>query len=193
MRENRMLLSDPTVLEALSHPVRLDVLGFLMSEGTATASVCARAVGDTPSNCSYHLRVLAKHGLVEQQASADGRERPWKATITGLAIEPTAGATSTDEPGNDAASAAMLSASLQLDHQLAREHLRTREALPLQWRQVDAHAAYGLRVTPDELKQIVERIDAVVRPYIAATRDDAPSDAEPAHVAVLAFPRPQFR
>lgn len=188
MRENRMLLSDPAVLDALSHPVRLDVLGYLMSEGAATASVCARAVGDTPSNCSYHLRVLAKHGLVEQQASPDGRERPWKATITGLAIEP-----SDDEPGTDAASAAMASASLQLDHQLAREHLRTRESLPQEWRQVDAHAAYGLRVTPDELKQIVERIDAVVRPYIAATRDDAPNDAEPAHLAVLAFPRPRFK
>jgi DNA-binding transcriptional ArsR family regulator len=188
MRETRILLSDPAVLDALSHPVRLDVLGYLMSEGTATASVCARAVGDTPSNCSYHLRVLAKHGLVEQQASSDGRERPWKATITGLAIEQ-----SDDEAGNDAANAAMLSASLQLDHQLAREHLRSRESLPQEWRHLDAHAAYGLRVTPDELKQIVERIDAVVRPYIAATRENAPSDAELAHVAMLAFPRPQFK
>lgn len=187
MHENRKLLSDPAVIDALSHPVRLDVLGYLMSEGTATASVCARAVGDTPSNCSYHLRVLAKHGLVEQQASPDGRERPWKATVTGLAIEPS------DDASDGAASAAMASASLQLDHQLAREHLRTRESLPSQWRQIDAHAAYGLRVTPDELKHIVEQIDAVVRPYIAATRDDAPSDAEPAHLAVLAFPRPRFR
>ncbi|HWU57538.1 MAG TPA: helix-turn-helix domain-containing protein [Microbacteriaceae bacterium] len=188
MRENRMLLRDPAVLDALSHPVRLDVLGYLMSEGTATASVCARAVGDTPSNCSYHLRVLAKHGLVEQQPSSDGRERPWKATITGLAIEQ-----GDDEQGNEAASAAMAAASLQLDQQLAREHLRSRESLPQKWRQVDAHAAYGLRVTPDELKQLTERIDAIVRPYIAATRDDAPSDAELAHLAVLAFPRPQFR
>jgi DNA-binding IclR family transcriptional regulator len=54
----------------------MDVLSFLMSTGPATASTCARAVGDSPSNCSYHLRVLAAHGLVEQDVSSDGRERP---------------------------------------------------------------------------------------------------------------------
>ena len=63
MHENRPNLSDPAVIDALAHPVRLDVLGYLMSVGSATASQCARAVGDTPSNCSYHLRVLAAHGF----------------------------------------------------------------------------------------------------------------------------------
>lgn len=63
MQERRVNLTDPAVVDALAHPVRLDVLGYLMSVGPATASQCARAVGDTPSNCSYHLRVLASHGL----------------------------------------------------------------------------------------------------------------------------------
>jgi len=187
MRENRLLLSDPAVLDALSHPVRLDVLGYLMSAGSATASVCARAVGDTPSNCSYHLRVLAKHGLVEQDVSDDGRERPWKATITGFGVD-----TSSDEPGDTAAAASLAAASLQLDYQLAREHLRTRDTLPSDWRETDAFANYGLRVTATELRRIVEAIDAVVRPYIGATREHAPSDAELAHLTVFAFPRPRF-
>ncbi|HEY5222831.1 MAG TPA: helix-turn-helix domain-containing protein [Microbacteriaceae bacterium] len=187
MHENRPLLNDPAVLDALSHPVRLDVLSYLMSEGPATASVCARAVGDTPSNCSYHLRVLAKHGLVEQVASDDGRERPWKATITGFTTD-----LSSSDPADVAATAAMVGASLQLDYQLAREHLRTRESLPQPWRDTDAHLNYGLRVTPEELHSIVDAIDAVIRPYIAATRDNAPTDAEPAHLSVLAFPRPTF-
>ena len=72
---HRPRITDPEALEALAHPVRLDVLGFLMSQGPATASECARAVDDTPSNCSYHLRVLAKHWLVEPAPSDDGRER----------------------------------------------------------------------------------------------------------------------
>ena len=84
MGDTRPVLTDPEVLEALAHPVRLDLLTYLMSDGPATASVCARAVGDTPSNCSYHLRALAGHGLVERASSRDGRERPWRATITGL-------------------------------------------------------------------------------------------------------------
>jgi DNA-binding transcriptional ArsR family regulator len=188
MRENRPLLNDPAVLDALSHPVRLDVLGYLMSSGPATASVCARAVGDTPSNCSYHLRVLAGHGLVEQAESSDGRERPWQATITGFDTE-----TSSSDPADAAAMAAMVGAALQLDHQLAREYLRNRETLSPEWRDTDAHANYGLRVTPNELHELIDAIDALVRPYIAATRDDAPTDAAPAHLSLLAFPRPNFQ
>ena len=45
MNEKRPLLTDPEVLEALAHPVRLDLLSYLMSDGPATASACARAVG----------------------------------------------------------------------------------------------------------------------------------------------------
>jgi DNA-binding transcriptional ArsR family regulator len=187
MRENRPLLNDPAVLDALSHPVRLDVLGYLMSSGPATASVCARAVGDTPSNCSYHLRVLAGHGLVDQVESSDGRERPWRATITGFETEP-----SSSDPGDAAAVAAMVGAALQLEYQLAREHLRTRESLAPEWRDTDAQLSYGLRVTPSELHHLIDAIDSLVRPYIAATRDDAPTDAAPAHLSILAFPRPEF-
>src|SRR5689334_4194271 len=86
--EARKRITEPAALEALAHPVRLDLLNYLMSNGPATASTCARAVGDTPSNCSYHLRMLAKFGLVGEAPSADGRERPWRALVTGLITNP---------------------------------------------------------------------------------------------------------
>src|ERR1700759_5782882 len=88
MAERRPVLTDPEVLEALAHPVRLDLLTYLMSDGPASASQCARAVGDTPSNSSYHLRTLARHGLVEPVQSPDRRQRPWRATITGFTPPP---------------------------------------------------------------------------------------------------------
>jgi hypothetical protein len=179
--ENRPVL-DAAALASLTHPVRLDLLGYLMSSGPATASYCARAVGDTPSNCSYHLRILARHGLVEPAESASGRERPWRATITGFDVDDA-------DPQSAVATAA---AMLELDHQLAREHLRRRDRLPAEWRRVDQHSSYGLRVTPDELTDIVTRIDAIVRPYLAPTRDDAPDGAAVAHLAVTAFVRPEF-
>jgi DNA-binding transcriptional ArsR family regulator len=185
--ELRRTITDPAALDALAHPVRLDLLSFLMSHGAATASECARAVDDNPSNCSYHLRVLAKHGLVESVESDDGRERPWRATITGLSLD-----LDSDDPSVVAGASAMLEASIQLDYQLAREHVRRRDRIAGAWRDVDAHAQYGLRVSPDELRSIVERIDAIVRPYIAATRADAPEDAEIASLSLLAFPRPTF-
>jgi len=185
--ETRRSITDPSALEALAHPVRLDLLSFLMSNGSATASECARAVDDSPSNCSYHLRVLAKHGLVEHTDSDDGRERPWRATVTGLSLDLDA-----DDPAAAAGASALLEASLLLDYQLAREHVRRRDRIEGPWREVDAHAQYGLKVTPDELRSIVERVDAIIRPYIAATRDDAPGDAAAASISLVAFPRPTF-
>ena len=186
--EVRRTITDPAALDALAHPVRLDLLSFLMSHGAATASECARAVDDNPSNCSYHLRVLAKHGLVEPVESDDGRERPWRATITGLSLD-----LDSDDPSVVAGATAMLEASIRLDYQLAREHVRHRDRIEGAWRDIDAHAQYGVKVSPDELRSIVERIDAIVRPYIAATRQDAPEDAAIANLSLLAFPRPTFR
>ncbi|GEK78755.1 ArsR/SmtB family transcription factor [Agrococcus baldri] len=185
--ERRQTITDPAALDALAHPVRLDLLSFLMAEGPATASECARAVDDSPSNCSYHLRVLGKHGLVEPAASEDGRERPWRATVTGLSLD-----LDSDDPSTVAGATAALEASVQLDYQLAREHIRHRDRLEGAWREVDAHAQYGLRVTPEELRSIVERIDAIVRPYIGATRQGAPPEAATANLSLLAFPRPSF-
>ncbi|WP_186321867.1 helix-turn-helix domain-containing protein [Curtobacterium pusillum] len=185
MQENRPNLADPGVLDALSHPVRLDVLGYLASAGPATASQCARAVGDTPSNCSYHLRVLASHGLVEPDPSGDGRSRPWRTTITGFTTD---GVDPADLAGLDR----MLSASVELDHHLLREYLRGRDAVPQVWRDVGVHASYGLALTPSELAEVVERLDAVVRPYIQATRQRTPTDAEHVHLSLSAFPRLGF-
>nr|WP_221380182.1 helix-turn-helix domain-containing protein [Actinoplanes polyasparticus] len=184
MPERRPSFADPAVLDALAHPVRLDVLGYLMSAGPATASACARAVGDTPSNCSYHLRVLAAHGLVEPDDSGDGRSRPWRTTLTGFTV---------DNTGEGAAGAtAVLAAAIELDHHLAREYLRRRAEFPRHWREQEPHASYGLAVSPEELIDVLQRIDAVVRPYLHPTREDAPADAEHVHLSLMALPRPGF-
>lgn len=179
MRPNRPVITDPAVLAALAHPVRLDVLIYLMSDGPATASVCARAVGDTPSNCSYHLRVLAKHGLVEPEDSADGRERPWRAIITGF---------STADP-RGRGTAELLAASVQRDQRLARDYLTHRDRVPAAWQDADAYFTYTVRVSPDELRDLVDRVDGLIRPLIAATRESAPDDAELVHIGLHAFPR----
>ncbi|MEU8819715.1 hypothetical protein [Actinoplanes sp. NPDC048796] len=86
----------------------------------------------------------------------------------------------------------MLAAAVELDHHLAREYLRRQPDLPEPWREVDSHASFGLALSPDELATVLSRIDAVVRPYLAPTRTDAPADAEHVHLSLMAFPRPGF-
>jgi DNA-binding transcriptional ArsR family regulator len=184
-REARRTISEPATIRALAHPVRLDLLTYLMANGPATASRCARAVGDTPSNCSYHLRALAKVGLVAPDESRDGRERPWRALVTGYDVE-----RHEDDPTSPAARRALALAALTLqrDQRRLRDYLARRERVPRRWRDVDGYANYVLRLNPDELRDLGERLDALIRPYIAATRDDAPPDAEQVQVGLYAFP-----
>jgi DNA-binding transcriptional ArsR family regulator len=184
--ERRPLLTDPEVLEALAHPVRLDLLTYLMAAGPATASACARAVGDTPSNCSYHLRTLAGHGLVEPvESPGDRRRRPWRATVTGFAIDPHADPDTAQGRSN----AAVLSASLALEQGLVRDYLAHRDQVSEAWREADNASTYTLQVTPGELAELNRRIDALIRPLIAAQRADPPPGAELVHLNVYAFPR----
>jgi len=180
--EARRRITEPAALEALAHPVRLDLINYLMSNGPATASACARSVGDTPSNCSYHLRTLAKFGLVGEAVSSDGRERPWRALVTGLAFGPADPAAPMPE-----GAVRMLAVSVQRDQQLARDYLARRDEVPPRWRAADGYATYTLRMTPRELTALGEQIDALIRPYIAATREDAPSGSALVHMGVHGF------
>jgi DNA-binding transcriptional ArsR family regulator len=199
--QNRRTVGTPDELAALAHPLRLDLLNHLMSNGPATASQCARAVGDTPSNCSYHLRYLARHGLVEpappepapetradgegpadpettairEPGQRDNRERPWRATITGFSF------------GSGPQTKTLAAITLQRDHRLAREYLGRIDHVDDAWREAGGLSTYTLRMTSAELAELSQRLDALIRPFIAATRGPV-SGAELVHLGLNAFP-----
>ena len=64
-------------LRALSHPLRLRMLEVLR-EGPATASALGRRLGESSGATSYHLRALAKAGVVEEDERGSKRERWWR-------------------------------------------------------------------------------------------------------------------
>jgi DNA-binding transcriptional ArsR family regulator len=187
-RERRTRIADPRALRALAHPLRLALLDRLMSFGEQTAAQCAEAVGSTASNCSYHLRALARVGLVEPGESADGRERPWRSSSTGLEFGPREAAESNPSA---AAARAVDELALARDEELTRRALARHDKQPTDWRAAEAHNSYALRITPSELGQLIGEIDRLVRPYIGLTRGDAPEDADVAYLRLLAFRHPQ--
>lgn len=73
-------------LRAFSHPLRLRLMELLDREGPLTATRAAALADTTPSNASFHLRLLARHGLVEEAPGGTGRQRPWRAVAGTLAI-----------------------------------------------------------------------------------------------------------
>lgn len=73
---------DPRVLRAIAHPTRNRILAELGATGTSRAADLAHAL-DIPANqASFHLRQLAKYGLVEEapEEARDRRDRVWRLT-----------------------------------------------------------------------------------------------------------------
>jgi predicted ArsR family transcriptional regulator len=73
-------LTDPKAIRALAHPVRWALLEALGDAGTLTATQASDILGESPANCAFHLRTLAKYGFVEEAGGGRGRERPWRQT-----------------------------------------------------------------------------------------------------------------
>jgi len=185
----RRQITDPRALMALAHPIRLALLDYLMTVGPRTASQCAEVVDATPSNCSYHLRHLAKFGLVEPIEASDGRERPWRAAATGFSF----GRPGDERPdtATHAAEAALTATRVEENTRLAHALLDRADRLTPAWRAATAFNNYTLRLTPAELTALTESIDRQIRPYVAPIRDDAPDGAELVHLSLQAFKRPE--
>ena len=71
-------ITDPMAMRALAHPVRMALIELLSVVDTLTATQASEVLGESPANCAFHLRTLAKYGFVEEAGGGRGRERPWK-------------------------------------------------------------------------------------------------------------------
>src|SRR6187402_479556 len=96
---------DPTVLRAIAHPVRNRILGELSAQGPLRAADLSQELGVPANQASFHLRQLAKYGLVEEAVGEgrDRRDRVWRIVDEeGLDLDITA---MEKEPGGAAAAA----------------------------------------------------------------------------------------
>src|SRR5690625_1729637 len=81
---------DAETLKALAHPLRIKIYDHLSTYGSATSTQLAELLGENTGQTSYHLRILARHGLIEDdpEVTARGRERWWRPTRKVLRMEP---------------------------------------------------------------------------------------------------------
>ena len=80
--------ADPRVLRAIAHPVRNRILTELGATGPMRAADLARVL-DVPANqASFHLRQLAKYGLIEEapEEARDQRDRVWRASRESFSV-----------------------------------------------------------------------------------------------------------
>ena len=185
-QRTRTRITDPKVMRALAHPARIAIVEHLQSTGEAmSATQCAGLVELSPSATSYHLRELAKVGLVEQAESrGDGRERLWRSTTAGFSVDG-----DLDEPETRRSQQELVDVYLTRDFTRLREWFARQHEEPPEWRDAAVLMGPMLLLTADELVALSERVKELMEPYRRRERiDDAPADARPVAVHYAAFP-----
>lgn len=75
----RRIVGDARRWRAMAHPMRRDILDHLDAHGPATSTTIAAALTSNTGTTSYHLRVLADAGVIEEDRTRrHGRERWWR-------------------------------------------------------------------------------------------------------------------
>jgi|SRR5664279_2963781 DNA-binding transcriptional ArsR family regulator len=164
-------VEDLDTLKAVSHPIRIRLLGALRVHGPATASALGRELGESSGSTSYHLRQLERFGFVgDAVEQPSGRERRWKA-LHDLTSFPSA--LGDLEGGRE-----------YLDAVRRRQEEHLRDGLDA-WREPRrgiGHADYMVRLAPDQLEQMTAEIEQVIERYAQI------DSGEPVMLHVLALP-----
>src|SRR5580704_7636339 len=153
-------LTDARALRAYAHPVRMKLVGLLRTEGPLTATRAGELLGESSGTTSFHLRQLAKYGLVEEAGGGTGRQKPWRATTTSTAWDSTAG------PPEAAAATSLLNTIVAEGYfeQLMR-WLEARPDQPAEWQRADWLGDRILWVTAEELDELGHQVLELVDTY----------------------------
>ena len=159
MEPKTIKLTDPRALRAYAHPVRMKLVGLLRREGPLTATRAAELLGESSGTTSFHLRQLAKYGLVEEAGGGTGRQKPWQATALFTNLP------SVVEPGGVEASIAVRSALVSLYHQSLLEFIARAPDEPAEWQEASRISDLMLYLTVDELAELTESVHQLLMRY----------------------------
>jgi predicted transcriptional regulator len=178
-------LTDPRALRALAHPLRISLVGLLRREGPMTATRAGELLGESSGSCSFHLRQLAKYGLVEEAGGGRGRERPWRATTMFTHVPEVAG-----EPDQQAATGLLTSLFAERYFEQLMRWLERKPDEPEEWQRAAQFGDHMLYLTADELLDLAEREQALLEPYLDRLTDPGtrPPGARVVSYLHLAFP-----
>ncbi len=186
--DNSSITPTPQQLRALTHPVRLRMLGILRTEGSTTATALAQRLGLNTGATSYHLRQLAQHGfIVDDETRGNGRDRWWRAahasTRTNLEKYP--------DPADKEALDAYLQTVVVVYTQMLQQAIEERSTLPDEWRNASTLSDWRCRLNPEQAERLINTVADLIEEFEKAEElppDDAPG--VPYTVMFHGFPRP---
>jgi DNA-binding transcriptional ArsR family regulator len=176
----RPVTGDARRWKAMSHPLRRDMLRHLGEHGTASSTTLAEALGDSTGTTSYHLRVLADAGVIEEvPGQTNGRERWWRTVSVDLREPDYDSLSPQDRTALDEWRATQIPGELALVNRFVRE-VRKHGA----WAKSSRAGGY----------YTAEDLDAFMNDYIALlnkyghSAEDAPPGARPMQLRMFFLP-----
>jgi predicted transcriptional regulator len=184
-------LTDPKAIRALAHPVRWALLEALGQAGTLTATQASEMLGESPANCAFHLRTLAKYGFVEEAGGGKGRERPWRQTYDRVSWR-----SRVDDPQASQAAEALDQVWLERSMGRARHSLTSTTRWPEGLENALGATTTRLYVTAEEADQLYTEIQQAFQRFLGPQnrfrdrRDPKlrPADAIPVEFVLMGYP-----
>jgi DNA-binding transcriptional ArsR family regulator len=154
-------IGDAQSLQALAHPTRLSLMEAIALSGALTATQASDVVGESPTACAYHLRVLGRLGLIEEAGGGHGRERPWRLAQSSMSI-----AENSDDPAAAHAAQALSKAVIERFIARIRAFELARSGFPEDVREVTGAVQSVVFATPAEMAQLRRELSALLAPYL---------------------------
>ena len=163
---------DPETLKAFAHPLRMRMYQWLVDHGPGTASMLAAAMGESTGQTSYHLRQLAKHGLVAEDPSrGTARERWWESRGFSYGLD-------TVDSDPETATTVELLMRHGVDERRRREltWIERQATEEREWHEVVTFNEMTTRLTPDELRAVTDAVFAVLAEHLERAKERRRAD-----------------
>jgi DNA-binding transcriptional ArsR family regulator len=156
-------------VKALAHPLRLRMIE-LLREAPSTATLLAQALGESTGSTSYHLRALARVGvIVEDTERGRGRERWWRRVDPFIQIP-----TGAEDPEGRALEAQVQSIFIERDDEALSRFWAGGPELDSETRHATFVGNWNVYLTPDEATALAERFMETIDPFRRSERDRPP-------------------
>lgn len=171
----------PKAVRGLAHPLRWRILELVQQQGPLTATQVSDIVGESPANCSFHLRTLGKYGFIEEVGTGKGRTRPWRGVDFSMEVDED----ELDGTNKEASLAVGLLLRQAAAHRID-QWTNNRDRFPVKWRKASFDFRCQIPLTASELDALREHIDTFIGKYRG--RAEIPDDALQVSFTAAGFP-----
>lgn len=179
---------DASALRALAHPVRMAVFDILSQYGPQTATSLGRRLGESSGAMSYHLRMLARHGLiVELPERGNARERWWGRPRGAVSLGAPDALTS---PAGRAAAQIVTSEFYQRRHEQVLRFLHRATESDVQ--PFALLSASTVHLTPEQFEEFVGEVHGVIDRWVCEHRGQEGENVRPYSIRADMFPLPDL-